>query len=245
MNPPHRLRAWLTDKRNWRQIIIPLALIAVLFIIGRLVDLDKYLLLVQEEVRSFGPWGPLVYIGIYVAATLLLLPSIPFTILAAFLFTTLRAYLTVVGATTLAATSAFLIARYLARDVVEKRFARTDAFIKVKRLVEDNRWFAIPFLRLMPLMPFGVNDYALGLTRVPFWVYFAASEIVFLPMNGVFIFGATTLYRAVVKGQASWVLMAATGAAALLVLLFGYLGKRYLSGGSGAGGKGSEDGSVN
>lgn len=245
MNPPHRLRAWLTDKRNWRQIMIPLALIAVLFIIGRLVDLDKYLLLVQEEVRSFGPWGSLVYIGIYVAATLLLLPSIPFTILAAFLFTTLRAYLTVVGATTLAATSAFLIARYLARDVVEKRFARTDAFIKVKRLVEDNRWFAIPFLRLVPLMPFGVNDYALGLTRVPFWVYFVASEIVFLPMNGVFIFGATTLYRVVVKGQASWVLMAATGAAALLVLLFGYLGKRYLSGGNGAGGKGSEDGSVN
>jgi uncharacterized membrane protein YdjX (TVP38/TMEM64 family) len=244
MNPPHRLYTWLTDKRNWKQIIIPLALISALFIIGRLVDVDKYLLLVQEEVRDFGPWGPLVYIGIYVAATLLLLPSIPFTILAAFLFTTLRAYLTVVGATTLAATSAFLIARYLARGAVEERFARTDAFIKVRKLVEDNRWFAIPFLRLMPLMPFGVNDYALGLTRVPFWIYFVASEIVFLPMNGVFIFGAKTLYRAVVMGEASWLLMTATGAAALLMLLFGYLGKRYLTGGNGAGGKGSENGGV-
>jgi uncharacterized membrane protein YdjX (TVP38/TMEM64 family) len=232
MNRP-RLRAWLADKKNWKQVVIPLALVVALFVAGRLIDLDKYLLLVQEEVRRLGPWGPLVYIMIYVAATQLLLPSMPLTILAAFLFSSLRAYLAVVGATTLAAASAFLIARYLARDAVEKHFARTETFLKVRKLVEDNRWFAIPFLRLMPLMPFGVNDYALGLTRVPFWTYFVASEIVFLPMNAVFVFGAQAIYRVIVKGEASWILLAATAAAALVVLGVGLLGKRFLSGGEG------------
>lgn len=229
-----RLRSWLADKKNWTQVVIPLALIIALFVIGRLIDLDKYLVVVQEEVRRLGTWGPLVYIVIFVAATLLLLPSIPFTILAAFLFSELRAYLTVVGATTLAAASAFLIARYLARDKVEKRFADTETFVKVRKLVEDNRWFAIPFLRLMPLMPFGVNDYALGLTRVPFWTYFVASEIVFLPMNAVFVFGSQGLYRMVVKGQASWILLVAGSAAGLLVLGVGLLKKRFLPDGSGA-----------
>jgi len=229
MNRPY-LRAWLADSRNLKQIVVPLALIAALLIIGRLIDVDKYLLLLQEEVRNFGSWGPLIYIAIFVTATLLLLPTMPFTILAAFLFTALQAYLTVVGATTLAATSAFLIARYLARGPVERRFSSTDSFRWAKRLVEENRWFAIPFLRLIPLMPFGLNDYALGVTRVPFWSYFVASEIIFLPMNAVFVFGAQAIYRLVVRGQASWILLAATSAGALLVLVVGVVGKKFLPG---------------
>lgn len=222
-----RLRPWLAGKKNWTQILIPLTLLAALFTVGKLIDLDQYLLLVQQEVRQLGPWGPVVYIVIYVVATLLL-PGTPFTILAAFLFGTAWGYFTMVVATTLAAVSGFFTARYLARDVVEQRFAGTAPFIKVKKMVEDNSWFSIPFIRLMPIFPFAINNYVLGLSRVPFWTYLITSEIVFLPMNAVFVFGAQAIYRALVKGEASWGLLIATTGATLAVLGVGILGKRFL-----------------
>ncbi len=221
-----RLRSWFTNWTNWKRIVIPLLLIAGLFILGRVVDVDKYLQIVQEWAWKLGPWGPVAYVGIYVLAMLLLLPGTPFTILAAFLFGALWGYVTMVAATTVAAVTAFFIARYLAREAVEKRFAGTETFELLKEMVEQNLWFAIPFIRLMPVFPFAINNYALGLTHVSFWSYIIASEIIFLPMNAVLVLGAGTLYRAMVKGEVSWILLGLTSGAGLLVLIFGYVGKK-------------------
>jgi uncharacterized membrane protein YdjX (TVP38/TMEM64 family) len=217
-------------KKKWKGLILPLILIAALFILGRMIDLDHYLGSIRGWILGIGPWGMLAYVGLYVAATLVFLPGTPFTILAAFLFGGPWGFLTMVVATTIEAIVAFLIARYLARRKVEEMLAGTPLFEKMKGMLEQNHRIAIPFLRLLPFFPFSVNNYALGLTHISFWSYIFYSEIIFVPMNALMVFGANAIYSVIVRGETSWPLMLGSTVAALLLLAVGYVGKRHLGG---------------
>ena len=226
-NKAKRLKDLLTDKQKWKRYFGPLLLMAALFVVSRTIDLNHYLQDIQKWILQFGHWGPAIFIGIYVAAVLFLFPGLPFTLLAAFLFGSLKGFLVMIVATNLAAIAGFMIARYLARDMFERRLRKFEAFKKLRSLVEKNQWLAIPFVRLMPIFPFSLNNYALGLTHVPFWRYLLFSEIIFIPMNAVWVFGANTVYSAMTSGEISLAVMGGAAAAGLLVLALGYAGKRF------------------
>ncbi len=87
----------------------------------------------------------------------------------------------------------------------------------------------IPFLHLMPVMPFALTNYCLGLTKVPFWRFLLWSELVMIPMNAVWVFGADALWRAATKGEPAWGLIAATGGASVALLVLGVLMKRTMN----------------
>lgn len=225
-NSKRRLSAWLRDKKNLKNILIPTLVIIALFIAGRLIDLQNYLEAVQDWIWGLGPWGPVVYGTLYVICMLLLMPGMPFTVIAAFLFGPLWGYVTMLTATTAAAIIMFVIARYLAKEKIDKRLADLDGFQKVKDWVRANEWLAIPFIRIVPIFPFAMNNYALGLTNVSFWIYLLISELVFIPMTAIFIFGAQALYSAMVQGEISWPMLAGTFGAGIIVLVLGFAGKK-------------------
>ena len=80
---------------------------------------------------------------------------------------------------TLGAALAFLISRYLASDWVSAK-----AGGKVKQLingVEGEGWRFVAFVRLVPLFPFNLLNYALGLTRIRFSHYLLATYLFMLP----------------------------------------------------------------
>ncbi|MEN8176513.1 MAG: VTT domain-containing protein, partial [Pseudomonadota bacterium] len=80
---------------------------------------------------------------------------------------------------TLGAALAFLLARYLAADWVERRTRG-----RARRLingVEAEGWRFVAFVRLMPLFPFNLLNYLLGLTRIPFVQYLVATYLFMLP----------------------------------------------------------------
>jgi rhodanese-related sulfurtransferase len=80
---------------------------------------------------------------------------------------------------TLGSALAFLIARYLGADWVSRR-----AGPRLQRLnagVADEGWRFIAFVRLVPLFPFNLLNYALGLTRIRFAAYVVASAVFMLP----------------------------------------------------------------
>lgn len=169
LNKKRRIKKWVTDKNNWKRLFVPLLILGILFTAARMIELDDYLQIVQKWVWQFGPWGAVVFVGIYVAATLFLFPGMPFTIMAAFLFGSLWGFVVMTAATTLAAVIGFMVARYLARDALERWLRAFESFEKLTDLVEQNSWLAIPFVRIMPIFPFSLNNYALGLTHLPFW----------------------------------------------------------------------------
>jgi uncharacterized membrane protein YdjX (TVP38/TMEM64 family)/rhodanese-related sulfurtransferase len=133
----------------------------------------------EAWVDKAGAGGPVAFVLIYAVGTILFLPGSVLTLAGGALFgPVLGTVLNLAGAT-LGAALAFLISRHLASDWVALRTGG-----RLKQLiqgVESEGWRFVAFVRLVPLFPFNLLNYALGLTRIPFWQYVVASCICMLP----------------------------------------------------------------
>jgi len=130
-------------------------------------------------VRGAGAWGPLLFIGSYVVATVVWFPGSLLTLAGGALFGPLWGTLYSLTGATLGASAAFAIARYLASGWVARR-----AGGRMRQLiegVEKEGWRFVAFVRLVPLLPFNLLNYALGLTRIRFAHYAIASFVCMLP----------------------------------------------------------------
>jgi uncharacterized membrane protein YdjX (TVP38/TMEM64 family)/rhodanese-related sulfurtransferase len=126
-----------------------------------------------------GAWAPLAFIAFYAGATVFFLPGALLTLASGALFGALPGALYSLTGATLGATLAFLAARYLASDWVARR-----AGGRLKQLIEGveaEGWRFVAFVRLVPLFPFNLVNYALGLTRIPLAAYAAASFVCMFP----------------------------------------------------------------
>ena len=129
--------------------------------------------------RQAGAWGPAFYIGVYVLATVLFLPGALLTLAGGALFGPIWGTFYSLTGATIGATAAFAIARYVASDWAARR-----AGPRARRLidgVEKEGWRFVAFVRLVPLLPFNLLNYALGLTRIRLLHYALASYVFMLP----------------------------------------------------------------
>ena len=133
----------------------------------------------EAWVRDAGPVAPLLFMLVYALAAVLFLPGSVMTLAGGALFgPVLGTFYNLTGAT-LGAILAFLVARYLASDWVAGK-----AGGRVKQLingVESEGWRFVAFVRLVPLFPFNLLNYALGLTRMRLLPYIIATYIFMLP----------------------------------------------------------------
>jgi uncharacterized membrane protein YdjX (TVP38/TMEM64 family)/rhodanese-related sulfurtransferase len=133
----------------------------------------------QAWVEGAGAAGPVVFMGIYAVATVLFLPGAVITLAGGALFGPLWGTLWNLIGATVGAALAFLMARYLGADWVTRR-----AGPRMQRLndgVAAEGWRFVAFVRLVPLFPFNLLNYALGLTRISFVTYLLASWVFMLP----------------------------------------------------------------
>ncbi len=133
----------------------------------------------QTWVEGAGAAGPLLFIVVYALATVLILPGSVITLAGGALFGPLWGTLWNLSGATLGAALAFLIARYLGAEWVTRRAGPRLA--RLNEGVAAEGWRFVAFVRLVPLFPFNLLNYALGLTRVPFGAYVIASWIFMLP----------------------------------------------------------------
>ena len=134
---------------------------------------------VTAWVERSGMWGPAVFIGIYMIAPALFLPGSILTLAGGALFGPFTgALLSLIGAT-IGATIAFLIARYLAAEWVERRVS--GRLQEIKEGVEREGWRFVAFVRLVPLFPFNLLNYALGLARLSVQTFALTSFIAMAP----------------------------------------------------------------
>ncbi|HXU29799.1 MAG TPA: TVP38/TMEM64 family protein [Thermoanaerobaculia bacterium] len=150
-------------------IVVALAVIVGLALGGK--QLSGAVLRFAEWVQSLGAWGPLVFILGYVAATVAFAPAFLLTLAAGVIFGLVKGALyTFIGAT-VGASLAFLIARYGARRAIEKKIAGNPKFAAIDRAVSKEGLKIVSLLRLSPVFPFNLLNYALGLTKVRFLDY--------------------------------------------------------------------------
>ncbi len=135
--------------------------------------------LLSQWLQQAGWWAPLVFVFIYAIATVLFLPGSVLTLSGGILFGPFLGALCNITGATIGASLSFLIARYLASDWVSQR-----AGGRLRQLidgVETEGWRFVAFVRLVPLFPFNLLNYALGLTRLRFIEYLLASCIFMSP----------------------------------------------------------------
>jgi uncharacterized membrane protein YdjX (TVP38/TMEM64 family) len=81
----------------------------------------------------------------------------------------------------LGATAAFLVGKTLLRGWIERRIAAYPRFQAIDRVVGEQGFKIVLLVRLSPLFPFNLLNYAFGLTKVRLWQYVLASWIGMLP----------------------------------------------------------------
>jgi uncharacterized membrane protein YdjX (TVP38/TMEM64 family) len=162
--------------------LIRLALLAVL-IAGIAVAALYHEQFSAEALRGWvqdaGLAAPLLFMGLYAAAAVLFLPGSVLTIAGGALFGPVWGTFYSLTGATVGATLAFLVARYLASDWVARK-----AGGRLKQLIEGveaEGWRFVAFVRLVPLFPFNLLNYALGLTRIRLPHFIVASYICMLP----------------------------------------------------------------
>jgi uncharacterized membrane protein YdjX (TVP38/TMEM64 family)/rhodanese-related sulfurtransferase len=128
---------------------------------------------------SLGPSAPIGYVVLYALATVAFVPGALFALAGGALFGPFWGTLWNLLGATLGATFAFLVARYVGGDWVERKAGGL-----VKRLingVDAEGWRFVAFVRLVPLFPFNLSNYVLGLTRIPLHQYVIATFVCMAP----------------------------------------------------------------
>ncbi len=165
---------------NNRFVRIGILLLLVAGIIVAILFRDRFDVAALEVwINEAGIWAPLLFMVVYAIAAVLFLPGSVLTLAGGALFgPVLGTFYNLTGAT-IGATLAFLIARYLASDwVADKTGGRLRQLVNG---VESEGWRFVAFTRLVPLFPFNLLNYALGLSRIKLSHYLIATYICMLP----------------------------------------------------------------
>jgi uncharacterized membrane protein YdjX (TVP38/TMEM64 family) len=136
----------------------------VLFLVGR--EAGAYVPRFAEWVASLGALGPVVFIIGYIIAAIAFVPGSLLTLAAGAIFGISRGVAYVFVGATVGATLAFLLSRYVARSTVEQRLEGNQRFAAIDRAVAGEGLKIVMLLRLSPVFPFNLLNYALGLTQV-------------------------------------------------------------------------------
>ncbi len=156
---------------------------------------------IEQWVAEFGAWGPLIFVGAFSLAAVLALPALFFTIAAGALFGPYWGTFYSVSGATIGATAAFLVARYVAADWVARRVG--GRLGRVIAGVEAEGWRFVAFVRLVPLFPFNVLNYALGLTRIRLSHYVLTTYVCMFPAGAAYTYVGYAGREALGGGEAT------------------------------------------
>jgi uncharacterized membrane protein YdjX (TVP38/TMEM64 family) len=161
-------------------------IIFLLFIISLVVTgLIVYLLggISPEDLRlwlsSGGVWTPLIYIAIYVLATVLILPSTALNLTGGAIFGPWLGTLWTSVAAIIAAVVSFSFTRTVGREMVAARLA--GKFQEMDDRLQQGGLFYMFALRLLPIIPYGLVNFAAGLTSIKFRDYFLGTVLGTIP----------------------------------------------------------------
>lgn len=133
------------------------------------------MLAIVADIHAFGAAAAVAFILIYAASVVALIPSTVLTIAGGAVFGLVEGALYSFVGGAIGSTCAFLLGRHGARRLVERRLAAMPRFAAIDRAVAAQGWWIVFLLRLSPVTPFNLLNYALGLTTVSVWDFAFAS----------------------------------------------------------------------
>ncbi|MDH5654864.1 MAG: VTT domain-containing protein [Spirochaetia bacterium] len=166
------------NKKNFSRLLLFIltgTAITFAFIYREYIHADQ----LQQWVEEAGPVGPVLFMILYIIATPLFIPGSIFALAGGALFGPVMGTSYNLTAATIGAIISFFLSRHIASDWVEKK---SGGFLKrLIQGVEQEGWKFVAFVRLVPLFPFNLLNYALGLTKISFLQYSIATYICMFP----------------------------------------------------------------
>jgi uncharacterized membrane protein YdjX (TVP38/TMEM64 family) len=195
---------------------VSVAIIVVsLVLVARQLPVAAAVGALEAWVDGLGAWGPVVFGAVYVVLVVLLVPASALTLAAGAIFGLTTGVVVVSLASNTGAALAFLIARYLARNRVAAYIRRHPRLAAVDRAVGEGGWKIVALLRLSPAVPFTLQNYLYGLTRIRFLTCVVTSWVTMLPGTFLYIYlghlgraGVEATTGAAGRGPAEWALLA-------------------------------------
>jgi uncharacterized membrane protein YdjX (TVP38/TMEM64 family) len=189
-------------KGNWTKLIFAAAVVLAVIALMKYFGLFQYVSMqnimnLKAWINGLGAIGPLVYILLFIAACLFFLPGLPVAILGGLAFGPIMGTVWASIGSTTGAALAFLVARYVAREMVEGWAQANPIFKKIDDGVAAQGWRMLMITRLVPVFPFNLQNYAYGLTKIGFPTYVLVSWICMLPGAIAFTF----MGGAIVSGE--------------------------------------------
>jgi uncharacterized membrane protein YdjX (TVP38/TMEM64 family) len=172
---------------RWKWVLYIAAGIGVVLALKHL-HVQNLLKSALDWIGRLGPWGPVIFVGLYVVATVLFVPGSVLTLGAGAVFGVALGSVSVSISATLGATAAFLVGRYLARDAIARKIEKHEKFAAIDGAVAGEGWKIVLLTRLSPVFPFTLLNYAFGLTRVKLSPYVLASWLGMIPGTVMYVY---------------------------------------------------------
>lgn len=166
--------------KNKQHIRLLLFLLLIAGIVAALLNRDLFdINVIKANLDKLGVYAPIIFIGLYMIATLFFFPGSLLTLAGGALFGPWLGTLYNLTGATLGATLAFMLSRYIGSEWVQQK--ASGILQKLLDGVEEEGWRFIAFVRLVPLFPFNILNYALGLTRIKLIPYMLTTWICMIP----------------------------------------------------------------
>ena len=193
-------------------------MLAVAAVVALVVPARDWTAFLEHSLEERNLWQALlVFCAAYVIGTLVLLPAWIFPIAAGAAFGPFWGLVAAAASATLAATSAFFVARHIVRARVERAARRNETFAAVDKAVGREPWKVVALLRMSPVLPSGVKSYFLGLTSVRPLPYILASASGMFPGIALKVYLGHLGRDALIGGPVKWAVLAAGVAATVAI----------------------------
>ncbi|MBI4667331.1 MAG: VTT domain-containing protein [Nitrospinae bacterium] len=204
--------------RNFiRTLVAAMVIVAIVVAILNRESLDPGQL--APLLEEAGIWGPVIFVALYAAMTPLMIPGSALTIMGGALFGPVWGTILNLTGATLGATLAFIVSRFVAGEWVQRRLG-SGVLKRMYDGVEVEGWWFVAFIRLVPVFPFNVMNYALGLTKIGLAQYVIASFVFMAPASFAYTYLGYAGNEALAGGEGAvrHGLVAAALVAAMFVL---------------------------
>lgn len=202
----------------YARLVVLLAVLVALFVVEQRRGWDDAQAL-RDLAEGAGAWGALAFAAGYAALVLLPAPKAVLTVLAGAIYGVWWGALLSWSAALVGATLAFALARAMGRDAVDRltrgRTARADA------VLAEHGLGAVVAVRLVPVLPFTVINYAAGVTALRWPAYLLGSALGMVP--GSLAYAAVGAW-----GTDPWGLFSGVAALVLLVVVGSIVGRRLV-----------------
>lgn len=175
-------------RSNILKLAVAVAVVAVLLAVGSRFDIQARMHALLAAIEGLGAAGYAVFLGVYVLACILFIPGSILTLGAGAIYGVGIGSILVSVSSTVGATAAFLVGRYLARGWVSRKIEGNARFSAIDQAVGREGWKIVGLTRLSPVFPFSLLNYAYGLTKVSLRDYVLASWIGMLPGTIMYVY---------------------------------------------------------